>query len=301
MNNAYQNKKDTATYGNPAALIDIDLEQYNDLLKDINSEHRQLIENIDNNKPAVIIAGHYCLAEHMQELSSHGKAESMCFELGIQLFVRALKKNIQHHLVVWVNDIGIRRDHRETIKNNFILPENYRSILNKYGLNASHISVMFESSMRNKASTLVKKILKRQPGRLKKVNANNPSLVRCVTNSSCDMTANTKNNAYIIKGPNQEQLVIKEGPAPKCNLILATFFSELVKQFSPKHFINIFNEVYAYRLRLGVHVAYSLLNNSVAMTNVLCDGELIKCEFFDNLIAHKSMSYPPQPEPGALS
>jgi len=251
-------------------------------LSQLSNEHHHVLNKIDNMKSAVIIAGHYCLAEHMQELSSNGDAEVMCFELGAQLFSRALKKGITHHLVVWVNDIGINQKQREEIKRNFTLPDNYLHILELYKIKPSQVTVMFEGSMRNKASTLVKKIQKNQPGRLKKVDANCSDLVRCIQNSACDTQLQEKNHVYIIDGPNNEQLVIKEGPAPKCNLILATFFSELLNLFTAHHFINVFNDVYTYRLRLGIHVSYSLLNNSATMTNLLCDGEKIKCDIFEH-------------------
>ena len=251
-----------------------------DPLTKMTFDYSQVIDNIHSMTPAVIIAGHYCLADHMQELSSLGDAESQGFELGVQLLIRSLEIGIKHHLVVWINDIGISRQQRDKNKNSFSLPDNYQRILEQYGLDSSHVTVMFESCMRNKASTLVKKILKQQPGRLKKVDADNAELVRCVQNSGCDLAMQAKNHAYVIAGPDLEQLVIKEGPAPKCNLILATFFNELTNKFSPQHFVNIFNDVYAYRLRLGVHVANNLLNNTVSMTNVLCDGEQIRCELF---------------------
>lgn len=247
-------------------------------LTKFNFDHSQVIELIDNKTSAVIIAGHYCMAAHMQELSSTGDAEIMCFELGVQLLKRALSNGNHHDLVIWVNDIGINRQQRERMKETYTLPDNYQRVLDSHGLDSSNVTVMFESSMRNKASTLVKKILKQQPGRLTKVHANNANLVRCVQNIGCDLSMQTENHAYVIEGPNKEQLVIKEGPAPKCNLILATFFNELATMFSPQHFVNIFNDVYAYRLRLGVHVANNLLNNTITMTNILCDGEQTRCE-----------------------
>ena len=253
---------------------------YQNPLAQLTFDHAQVMEKIDNKTPVVIIAGHYCLADHMQELSSTGDAESQGFELGVQLLIRALKRGVQHHLVVWINDIGISRQQRENNKNTFVLPDNYQIILEHYGIDPSNVIVMFESCMRNKASTLVKRILKQQPGRLKKVDADNADLVRCVQNGGCDLKKQAQNHAYVITGPDQEQLVIKEGPAPKCNLILATFFNELVNRFYPQHVVNIFNDVYAYRLRLGVHVVNHLLNNTVGMTNVLCDGELLRCEYF---------------------
>lgn len=242
--------------------------------------YQAIIDEMDNTKPVVIIAGHYCLAKHMQELSSTGDAETQGFELGVQLYLLAREKNQHYHLVVWINDIGIDTEKRKTYKNTNNLPKNYLHILASYGLHPSIVHIMFESNMRNRASTLVRKIVKRHPGLLRKVNANAADLVRCVKNNLCDVMQHDNRHAYVITGPENEQLVVKEGPSPKCNLILATFFDVLTKQYQPMHFINIFNDIYAYRLRLGVHVAQNLLHNSVAMTNVLCDGSSIRCESY---------------------
>lgn len=251
-----------------------------DPLSEFKQHYQTFIDNLSRQKPVVIIAGHYCLADHMQELSSSGEAESQGFELGVQLYLRGQRKNPHHHLVVWVNDIGISTEERQLYKQSNRLPENYQLILQHYGLETSIVKILFESHMRNKASTRVRKIVKKHPGLLRKVNANARDLVRCVENNLCNVLKQDDRYAYVITGPDNEQLVVKEGPSPKCNLILATFFDELTKQYQPTHFVNIFNDIYAYRLRLGVHVAQTLLKNTVSMTNVLCDGHQIRCESY---------------------
>lgn len=266
-------------YGTKDDIPDLNTE----ILDKFRQNNLELISELQSHTSTAIIAGHYCLAEHMQELSHTGEAEVMCFYFGVQLYKQAVQAGKTCYLVVWINDIGISEEEREAIKHGFILPENYLQILAAYGLDQSHVTIMFEGSMRNKASTLVKKISKREPGRLTKVAADRSDLVRCVQSSSCDISEAKKPlHAYVIEGPNGEKLVVKEGPAPKCNLILATFFRELASMFSPKHFINVFNDVYAYRLQLGIHVAHNLLGNPVPMTNILCDGYNIRSEQFVN-------------------
>lgn len=49
-------------------------------------DYQTLVDEMDQTKPVVIIAGHYCLAKHMQELSSTAEAETQGFELGVQLY-----------------------------------------------------------------------------------------------------------------------------------------------------------------------------------------------------------------------
>lgn len=75
-----------------------------------------------------------------------------------------------------------------------------------------------------------------------------------------------------MRGPSGEHLVVKEGSNPKCNFILATLFEQVCKRYAPRTVVNIFNELYAYRLSLGLHVAKAILNNRTPFVNLLCDG-----------------------------
>ena len=37
--------------------------------------------------------------------------------------------------------------------------------------------------------------------------------------------------------------------------------------------LNIFNELYAYRLKLGIHVSQAIFDNQAPIKSVFCDGE----------------------------
>lgn len=221
--------------------------------------------------PALVIAGHYSIANEMRELSHECAAESMGFELGVSVVAQALAHHKACYLVLWINDIGVAEQIRKRFKQEYQLPENYQKILSRHGLDISHVIVMFESTMRNKASGLLRKLVKRNSLLIEKVDSRASDLVRCVQ-SFCEVDRDITRTAYVIKGPNEENLVVKEGSNPKCNLILATFFHELQKQYSPSILINVFNEVYAYRIRLGIHVSQKLLDLSTPFYNIFCDG-----------------------------
>jgi hypothetical protein len=148
---------------------------------------------------------------------------------------------------------------------------------------------MFESTMRNKASTLLRKIYKRRPQLFERVSASSEGLVRCVQSTVCEMETSTTNTAYVVSGPDAEKLVVKEGPNPKCNLILATLFNELRQLFAPKLQINVFNNVYRYRLQLGIHVSRKVLENTTPFLNVFCDGDDVLCEPFFDLVHQPDM------------
>jgi len=231
-----------------------------------------LLEIFDSVESSIIVSGHYSVAAHMSEVSNTGPAELMSFELGAELVQRARRHGKTSRIVLWVNDIGISQAERDVLKQQYSLPENYAVILGSYQLSDCDISVMYESSVRNKASTTLRTIYKKAPHLFNRVDARDTRLVRCVDNISCFSEKNGDEIAYVIDGPNKEPLVVKEGPHPKCNLILATLFHELTKRFTPDIIVTVFNDIYEYRLSLGLHAAKTLFDVSTPMMNIFCDG-----------------------------
>jgi hypothetical protein len=231
-----------------------------------------VVDHVVYAQPSVIIAGHYSIAPHMAELSHQGRAEHMSFVTGARLVRRALALGHTSHLVLWINDIGVAQAEREHLKGAYALPEDYRSIVAAEQLDPSRLDIMFESSTRNKASTLLRKLYKNQPYLFERVHTNRQDLVRCVNDDQCGLEGDKERFAYIVRGPGGEHLVVKEGPNPKCNFILATLFEQVCKRYAPRTVVNIFNELYAYRLSLGLHVAKAILNNRTPFVNLLCDG-----------------------------
>lgn len=221
-----------------------------------------------------ILAGHYCLSNSMTELSHEGETEQACFTYGATMVASARQQGLPSSLVLWINDIGICPEERGRIKENYKMPANYLRILQDVDLSPESVEVVFESTVRNKASLLLRKLHARQPHLFRKVSSTTAGLVRCVATSSCRIEPETK-HAYVIAGPNGEDLVVKEGPNPKCNLILATLFYDLFKANNPDRIINIFNDVYSYRISLGVHVARAILNCQTPIFNLFCEGACI--------------------------
>ncbi len=236
-----------------------------------------LLNCIAKQQSTLVLAGHYCVAEDMSMLNHTGLEEAHSFCAGVELVATALKKSQQSHLLLWINDIGVPPDQRKQIKQNYILPRNYRQALHDHQLDRKHLTIRFESTMRNKASVALRKIVKRNPSLFRKVAADTQGLVRCVANEYCEMEAGKERYAYVIDGPHGDPLVVKEGSNPKCNLILATLFEELTKQHSPKLIVNIFNELYSYRIALGSFVCRAIYENHVPMMNLFFDGEQMVC------------------------
>lgn len=243
---------------------------------------REILDQMLAQQSSVVVAGHYCLADHMQELSAECDAEAKSFEVGARLVVEALRQDRESHMILWVNDIGIEAEQRAFIKHHYELPENYQTIMERVGLPKEHLLVMFESATRNKASTLLRNIYKRRPQLFEKVSASSENLVRCVQSSVCGMEPRGAETAYVVAGPDAERLVVKEGSNPKCNFILATLFNELRQIFAPQLQINVFNNIYRYRLQLGIHVSRQVLENTTPFHNVFCDGDAVLCEPFPN-------------------
>lgn len=234
-----------------------------------------VLQRLRQTPRSMVVAGHYCLAEHMEELSSKGEPEVMSFAVGAEMVSQARAAGNQSRLVLWVNDIGITMLQREACRHKGLIPDEYRSGLTAAGLVESDVDVLLESAMRNKASTSLRKLYRRAPDLFDKVSPDDPDLVRCVSRSVCSPGDDVEKAgaAYVVDGPNGERLVVKEGSNPKCNLILATFFGELQRRHGPQHIFAVFNDVYVYRLTLGVHVAQAVLGNPVPISLLLCDGE----------------------------
>lgn len=241
---------------------------------------------VTGNLSTVIIAGHYCLSSSMTELSHEGDTEEACFALGAKLVASAHLKRLPSSLVLWINDIGICPEERGRIKQKYKIPINYLRILQSVDVAPESVKIIFESTIRNKASLLLRKVHGSHPHLFRKVSSTAPGLVRCVATSTCQIESEAK-NAYVISGPNGEDLVVKEGPNPKCNLILATLFYDLYKANKPDKIINIFNDIYSYRVSLGIHVARTILDCPTPIFNLFCDGPCIT-SFDENFVAYKN-------------
>lgn len=226
-----------------------------------------------------ILAGHYCVSPELEEISNQGKAEELSFRSGLSLFktLRTLGKNPK--LFLWINDIGISRDVRDALKSDYRLPDNYLRAIKETGWSEDDfdIDVVFESSIRNKASTLVKKLYRRFPDAFEVLPATDTRLVRCV-GDVCDATDSSQVYVYAIPGPDGNPLVVKEGPNPKCSMILASLFDRIANQLGDVYLVNIFNSIYVNRIRLGLHVHKSLFDKNLACTNVFCDDEQARYE-----------------------
>ncbi|QKT04628.1 hypothetical protein HUS23_12830 [Ectothiorhodospiraceae bacterium 2226] len=222
---------------------------------------------------AAIIAGHYCLSPELSDLSHDSDAEEISFLSGAKLLHDLRSQGKDGVLVLWINDIGIDPAERERLRAEYALPENYRAILDRYALSRSDVSVMFESAMRNKASTTLRKLAKRSPETFLVVSPDDPALVRCINRATCQ--AEPPGRVYAVQGPDQEMLVVKEGPNPKCNLILGTFLKQVTSDYAPDIVVNIFNAIYSNRIRFGVYVSKHVLGNSTPIFNYFADGDVV--------------------------
>ncbi len=228
---------------------------------------------------AAIVAGHYCISPELSDLSNESSSEEVSFASGAKLLRSLREQGKDGLLVLWLNDIGIPQEERERLRMEYQLPANYRNILDRYGLAESDVSVRFESAMRNKASTMLRKLVKRNPDTFLVVNPDDPSLVRCINKEVCEISE-TQGRVYAVHGPDQEILVVKEGPNPKCNLILGTFLKQVVSDYSPDIVVNIFNAIYSSRIRFGVFVSKYVLGNDTPMCNYFADGDTVTEAFW---------------------
>ncbi|MEB7642925.1 hypothetical protein [Acinetobacter pittii] len=238
-------------------------------------------EKLMRDNKVAVIAGHYCVSPDLEDLSNNGEAEELSFSKGIEMVTKINKKGLSATLCLWVNDIGIPSDQRALMKDNYRIPNNYSRLLEHSDITESDVLVLFESSARNKASTLLKKLTKNQPSLFRRHDSSDNDLIRCIEGTMCDIS--TGRNAYVIDGPEGENLVVKEGPNPKCNLILATLFLTLRQQYKFDSTINIFNDIYINRIRLGLHVYNKLFSkeNPMIFDNYFCSDSHIKQDNFN--------------------
>ena len=50
-------------------------------------------------------------------------------------------------------------------------------------------------------------------------------------------------------------------------------FQSLVKRFDPQVVVTVFNELYTYRIELGLHVHRKVLESSTPFVTTFCDGD----------------------------
>jgi hypothetical protein len=251
----------------------------NDMRSDI---ARAIQVSLGPSARTAVLAGHYCLSPELASLSSDQETEEACFACGAEIVRKALDEGGYSKLVLWINDIGIDTEERARIKQDYQLPDNYQRILVEAGLVRDDLQVLFESASRNKASTALRQLAARKPHLFRKVPSTQQGLVRCIDNAFCSVDTGER-DAYVITGPAGNDLVVKEGPNPKCNLILATLYNRICTDHRPDTVINIFNSIYVNRIALGIHVARSLYDNAVPMINLFCyDTEIIPDSYADD-------------------
>lgn len=227
-----------------------------------------------------VVAGHYCVAPELTELSNEGDAETLSFQEGLKVHAALHAAGKQVLLCLWVNDIGISTTQRAHMKGAYQVPENYARLARAAGIPVSDILVLFESTARNKASTLLRKLNKSTPTLFRSHRSDESSLMRCVEGVSCEVAPDQR--AYVIDGPEGENLVVKEGPNPKCNLILASLFLGLRQQHGCDGMVNIFNSIYVNRIRLGAFVFTQLFadTNPLVFEHYFCDEARTRQEIF---------------------
>ncbi|MET1256287.1 hypothetical protein [Aliikangiella maris] len=254
---------------------------------DLTSDFQKLNEQIaiaqaNSQRPEVaVLAGHYCLSPELTDLSSEGEAEIFSFCLGVALYKSLKTSNKPARLILWVNDIGIDTQQREEIKSNYQIPDNYLRVLEEQTIPLSELEVVFESASRNKASTLLRKKIKHNPERFQKYDSQDPALIRCIDIDFCEIQ--TGKTVYAINGPEGAPLVMKEGSNPKCNLILATLFLRIAQDNPDLLFVNIFNDIYIERIRLGMFVARQVYELPHKFINLFCDDESFYIENFETM------------------
>lgn len=217
----------------------------------------------------IIIAGHYCVSPNLSDLSSECETEENSFKAGVLLS----QKRPSSKLVLFINDIGVDIKLRSSFKENYQFPENYLKVLNDHNLDPLQVHVVFESTVRNKASVVLRKKYKTNSEKFKVLNSSQEGLTRCIDKERCDLEQDKK--AYVISGPdNKKSLVVKEGPNPKCNLILATLFHSVSKHSeSSTMIINIFNAIYTNRIHLGKHVYEQLFDGRASFKNYFVEED----------------------------
>jgi hypothetical protein len=134
------------------------------------------------------------------------------------------------------------------------------------------VEIVFESRIRNRASRRIRNMKKREPEAFELVDAGDPALTRCIDAAYCEIEPAAK-EAVTIPGPRQDRLVVKEGPNPKCNTILATLFEEAVERHRADAIVNCFNGIYINRLNLGQFVYSGLFRGKALIYHFVFDEE----------------------------
>lgn len=237
-----------------------------------------LVPFLDVNTNISIVAGHYCIASDLSDLSNEGESEIFSFELGVSVYNELKEMNISCNLILWINDIGIDKIQRKHLKENYCIPDNYLAVLQNKNVSKSEVNVVFESTSRNQASVLFRKVYKRTPDKFKIYSSNDQSLIRCIDTDVCVIEENKK--AYTIDDVDGSPIVMKEGSNPKCNLILGTLFRSIINKHKSDVILNIFNDIYIDRIRLGVYVGAQVYDLKAKFINFFCDEDSIFREEF---------------------
>jgi len=218
----------------------------------------------------VILAGHFCLSEELSELSNEGEAELQSFKQGLEAYKLYKDQGGDVRFYLWINDIGISKEERASIKSSglkFLLPDNYLNLMDSMELGDLEIEIGLESSVRNKASKLLRQLYKVVNDKFYVKDSLDTSLRRCVDNEKCNLEQSAEKKAYVIKGPDHENLVVKEGSNPKCNLILATLFTNFEESNKSVLVESYFNELYENRVQLGIYVYETIFNDKRWLMN----------------------------------
>jgi hypothetical protein len=77
-----------------------------------------------------VIAGHYCIADGLEDLSHEGESEIHSFELGLESFKYLKNRGNKVSFNLWINDIGVDISFRKEFKEVYSLsnPFSFASI-----------------------------------------------------------------------------------------------------------------------------------------------------------------------------
>jgi len=191
-----------------------------------------------------------------------GPIEIKSFEDGLSFGeeLKKEKKNVKYRLLV--DDIGITPEKRIKIKESFRLPKAYIDKLDEHNLKETEVDVIFESSMRNKASRILSDM--KIPGKEKITKAmvavdQACEFERCVPQSDHSKKNKEDREIYSIIDPYSGiPLILKEGSNPKCNLIIACSYYKDVEKYNS--IISFYNAYWEQRMQYGAMVAKLLFN-----------------------------------------
>lgn len=192
-----------------------------------------------------------------------GPIEIKTVQDGVE-FGEYLKKeqNKKVDYCILIDDIGLDKDERKKIKETFLLPEPYMKILKHFKIDENKIKILFESKARNGASHILSRKMYLLPGNEKItkeiVNFDKAcEYERCVPMSSHAKQEKQNKEIYSIIDPRSGiPLILKEGPNPKCNLIIAYSYYKETKEYDS--IISFYNAQWEQRLTYGAMVAREL-------------------------------------------